>query len=437
MAMPCVQRLPVSFMQSSFVQAVQQEEMNPAGSPKLDVVRMDPGIDFEFTATFDVYPTIELADFLARSTSSDRQLKIADDDIQTMVSKLQEQHTTFEPAEHAAVAGDQLKIDFVGTLDGERVDSACGEDFTFKVGEGQMIEDFDQAVLGMSTAEEKIFDATFPADYRAEELQNKTVQFAVTVKEVTEAIVPELNDEFFEKFGVTEGGEESFRAEVKKNMERELESARKNQIKQQVMDGLSKIHEFLLPDDVVRREIQALKDQMLSQFQMPQGQAPQLDLPDELFKDQAEQRVRVGLVVNEIVKHELKADPELVDAQLQTIAEPYDEPDQVINWYRSNPEQMQNIEMGVLEDQVVDLILSQSAVEDVVASYADVLSGAAIADSDQDVESAETEANIEASKDDEKSDSTTNEYKLKPAGVIRRMWLDARRVSREAGKHKG
>ena len=171
---------------------------------------------------------------------------------------------------------------------------------------------------------------------------------------------------------MTEGGEESFRAEVKKNMERELESARKNQIKQQVMDGLSKIHEFLLPDDVVRREIQALKDQMLSQFQMPQGQAPQLDLPDELFKDQAEQRVRVGLVVNEIiVKHELKADPELVDAQLQTIAEPYDEPD--INWYRSKPEQMQNIEMGVLEDQVVDLILSQSAVEDVVASYADVM----------------------------------------------------------------
>ncbi|MEC7414323.1 MAG: trigger factor [Pseudomonadota bacterium] len=393
-------------MQSSFVQAVQQEEMNPAGSPKLDVVRMDPGIDFEFTATFDVYPTIELADF-SKVNVKRPTAEIADDDIQTMVSKLQEQHTTFEPAERAAVAGDQLKIDFVGTLDGERVDSACGEDFTFKVGEGQMIEDFDQAVLGMSTAEEKTFDATFPADYRAEELQNKTVQFAVTVKEVTEAIVPELNDEFFEKFGVTEGGEESFRAEVKKNMERELESARKNQIKQQVMDGLSKIHEFLLPDDVVRREIQALKDQMLSQFQMPQGQAPQLDLPDELFKDQAEQRVRVGLVVNEIiVKHELKADPELVDAQLQTIAEPYDEPDQVINWYRSNPEQMQNIEMGVLEDQVVDLILSQSAVEDVVASYADVLSGAAIADPDQDVESAETEANIEASKDDEKSDSS-------------------------------
>ena len=377
-------------MQSSFVQAVQQEEMNPAGSPKLDVVKMDPGIDFEFTATFDVYPTIELGDY-SKVNVKRPTTEIGDADIATMIAKLQEQHTTFEVAERAAKAGDQLKIDFTGTLDGERVESACGEDFTFKVGEGQMIEDFDQAVIGMSAQEEKTFDATFPEDYRAEELQNKTVQFSVTVKEVTEAVAPELDEAFFEKFGVTEGGEESFRAEVQKNMERELEAAIKNQVKQQVMDGLSKIHDFLLPADVVQREIQALKDQMLSQFQMPQGQAPQLDLPDELFKDQAEQRVKVGLVVNEIiVKNELKADAELVDAQLQTIAEPYDEPDQVINWYRSNPEQMQNIEMGVLEDQVVNLILSQSSVEDVIASYADVLSGAAIADPDQ---SADPEAN--------------------------------------------
>ena len=373
-------------MQSSFMQAVQQEQMNPAGSPKLDVVKMDPGIDFEFTATFDVYPTVELADF-SKVNVKRPSTEIGDEDIQTMVAKLQEQHTTFETAERAAIAGDQLKIDFTGTLDGERVDSACGEDFTFKVGEGQMIEDFDQAVLGMSAAEEKTFDATFPEDYRAEELQSKTVQFSVTVKEVTEAVAPELNDEFFEKFGVTEGGEESFRAEVLKNMERELEAATKNQVKQQVMDSLSKIHEFQLPQDVVHREIHALKDQMLNQFQMPQGQMPQLDLPDELFKDQAEQRVKVGLVVNEIiVKHELKADAERVDAQLQSIAEPYDEPDQVMEWYRGNPEQMQNIEMGVLEDQVVDLILSQASVEDVLASYADVLSGAAIADPDKDAE---------------------------------------------------
>ena len=385
-------------MQSSFVQAVQQEQMNPAGSPKLDVVKMDPGIDFEFTATFDVYPTIDLADF-SKINIKRPSAEIGEEDIETMIGKLQEQHTSFEVAERAAASGDQLKIDFNGTLDGERVESACGEDFTFKVGEGQMIEDFDQAVLGMAAGEEKSFDATFPGDYRAEELQSKTLQFSVTVHEVSEAVTPELNDEFFEKFGVTEGGESSFREEVKKNMGRELEAAIKNQIKQQVMDNLSKAHDFLLPHDVVQREISALKNQMLSQFQMPQGQAPQLDLPDALFQDQAEQRVRVGLVVNEIiVKHKMQADTALVDEQLKTIAEPYDEPDQVIEWYRSNPEQMQNVEMGVLEDQVVNLILDQSAIEEVVASYADVLSGAAIADPDADAEASDGDAADEQEK---------------------------------------
>ena len=385
-------------MQSSFVQAVQQEQMNPAGSPKLDVVKMDPGIDFEFTATFDVYPTIDLADF-SKINIKRPSAEIGDEDIETMIGKLREQHTSFEVAERAAASGDQLKIDFNGTLDGERVESACGEDFTFKVGEGQMIEDFDQAVLGMAAGEEKSFDATFPEDYRAEELQNKTLQFSVTVHEVSEAVTPELNDEFFEKFGVTEGGESSFREEVKKNMGRELGSAIKNQVKQQVMDNLSKVHDFLLPHDVVQREISALKNQMLSQFQMPQGQAPQLDLPDALFQDQAEQRVRVGLVANEIiVKHEMQADTVLVDEQLKAIAEPYDEPDQVIEWYRSNPEQMQNVEMGVLEDQVVNLILDQSAIEEVVASYADVLSGAAIADPDADTEASDGDATDEQEK---------------------------------------
>ena len=386
-------------MQSSFVQAVQQEQMNPAGSPKLDVVKMDPGIDFEFTATFDVYPTIELADF-SKINIKRPSAEIGEDDIENMIGKLQEQHTSFEVADRAAASGDQLKIDFTGTLDGERIESACGENFTFKVGEGQMIEDFDQAILGMAAGEEKSFDATFPEDYRAEELQNKTVQFSATVHEVSEAVAPELNDEFFEKFGVTEGGEASFREEVKKNMGRELDSAIKNQTKQQVMDGLSKVHEFLIPQDVVLREIGALKEQMLSQFQMPQGQAPQLDLPDALFQDQAEQRVKVGLVVNEIiVKHEMKADAALVDEQLKTIAEPYDEPDQVISWYRSNPEQMQNVEMGVLEDQVVDLILAQSTVEEVVASYADVLSGAAIAEPEAEANSEGSESEVADAQD--------------------------------------
>lgn len=370
-------------MQSSFAQAVQQESLTPAGSPKLDVIKMDPGIDFEFTATFEVFPSVELANF-DKIAVKRPSAEIADSDLEDMVGKLREQNATQEVVERPSADGDNITVDFEGTLDGERVESACGEGMSFNIGKGQMIEDFDKGVIGLSAGEESTFDAVFPDDYQAEDMQGKTVQFSVKVIDVKETQLPELNEEFFKKFGIDETTEEAFRTEVKANMTRELDSAIKNQVKQQAMDGLGEIHDFALPHDVVNREIHVLKDQMMSQFQMPPGQAQQLDLPDALFQDQAEKRVKVGLVVNEIMTSKaMAADPEKIDARLQEIAAPYGEPDQVIEWYRSNPEQMNNIEMAVLEDQVVDLIMEQATVEEVVSTYTDVISGAAIAEPEE------------------------------------------------------
>ena len=379
-------------MQSSFMTAVQQEDMNPASSPKLDVVKMDPGIDFEFTATFDVFPTVELANF-DRVSVKRPSAEIEDADLESMIARLREQHATQEPAVRPAQDGDQVTVDFTGELDGERVEEACGEGMTFTIGQGQMIEDFDKGVVGLGAGEESTFDAVFPDDYRAEELQGKTVKFSVKVAEVKERQLPELNEEFFQKFGIEEGGEEAFHAEVRNNMQRELDSAVKNQIKQQVMDGLAEIHEFPIPHDIVHREIHVLKEQMMSQFQMPPGQAQSLDLPDALFHDQAEKRVKVGLIVNEVISSgELVADATKVDAKLQELSEPYGEPEQVIEWYRSNPEQMGNIEMAVLEDQVVDHIMASAVIEEVVSNYADVISGAAIAPPAEEGDSADAEA---------------------------------------------
>ena len=383
-------------MQSSFMTAVQQENMNPASSPKLDVVKMDPGIDFEFTATFDVFPTVELANF-DKVQVKRPSAEIEDADLESMIARLREQHATQEPAVRPAQEGDQVTVDFTGELDGARVEEACGEGMTFTIGQGQMIEDFDKGVVGLGAGEESTFDAVFPDDYRAEELQGKTVQFSVKVAEVNERQLPELNEEFFQKFGVEEGGEEAFHAEVRSNMQRELDSAVKNQIKQQVMDGLAEIHEFPIPHDIVHREIHVLKEQMMSQFQMPPGQAQSLDLPDALFHDQAEKRVKVGLIVNEVISSgELVADATKVDAKLQELAEPYGEPDQVIEWYRSNPEQMGNIEMAVLEDQVVDHIMASADIEEVVSNYADVISGAAIAPPAEEGNSAEAVAETDS-----------------------------------------
>lgn len=396
-------------MQSSFVEAVQQESFNPAGSPNLEVVKMEPGIDFEFTATFEVFPNIEPVSFDRIAVKQPRG-EITEDDLNNMVDRLREQRKTFVDVDRPVAEGDQITVDFAGSKDGEPFDGGTGEDMSFEVGKGQMIADFDAAVVGLAVGDEKTFDATFPDDYQSEDLQGQTVSFSIKVKAVKETQLPELNDDFFKDFGVEEGGEEAFREEVRNNMQRELNNAIKNQIKQQVMDEIAKLHDFQLPHAVVHREIHALKEQMLGQFQMPaSAEAP--NLPDELFQDQAEKRVKVGLVVNAIITdRDLSADAERVDAQLAELAASYGEPEQVIEWYRSQPEQMQSLEMGVLEDQVIDLILSEASVEVVESNYDDILSGKAVP-MPEEAEVADTTAVAEttAAADDTETSSAETE----------------------------
>jgi trigger factor len=371
-------------MQSSFVEAIRKESLSPAGSPSLEVVKMDPGIDFEFTATFEVFPSIELAD-LSKVQIRRPVAEITEEDEQQMIERLREQRTEHVSVDRAAAEGDRVTVDFRGVLDGEEFPGGSGEDMDFVIGAGQMIDDFDQAVRGLAVGESKEFPATFPDDYQSDELQGKTATFTVTVKNVAEPSKPALDDEFFKAFGVEEGGEEAFRADVRQNMIREMENAARNQVKSQVMDQLNTLHSVQLPEAVVKNEIQALKDQMLQQFQMYGQQADnKIDLPDELFTEQAERRVAVGLIVNEIVQSaDLHPDPEKVKARIEEMAAGYAEPQQVINYYMSNSEQRQQIEMAVLEDQVVDHILQQASVEEVATNYTDIISGKAIADPEE------------------------------------------------------
>lgn len=365
-------------MQSSFFEAVQQEDLTPAGQPSLEVVKMDPGLDFEFTATFEVFPVVELAD-LGKAVLRRPAAEITEADVDAMVDQLRDQRKAWEPVERPAQDGDQVTLDFEGRLDGEVFDGGSAEDATFVLGAGQMIEDFDKGVRGMSAGEDGEFQAAFPEDYRAEHLKGKTVTFAVKIKKVAESQLPELDEDFFKSFGVEEGGLEAFRDDVRKNMQRELDGAVSNQLKSQVMDQLAALHDIPLPNAMVAREIDTLRRQMLQQFQMYGAQGAQPDLPGELFREQAERRVKVGLVVNEIVSSkELQADAERVRERIETLAEGYAEPQQVINWYYSNQEQLQQIEMAVLEDQVVDYVADQASVETVPSNYRDVISGKAL-----------------------------------------------------------
>jgi trigger factor len=365
-------------MQSSFFSAVQQESLTPAGQPSLEVVRMEPGNDFEFTATFEVFPLVELAN-LAKAELKRPAAEITEADIDQMIDRLREQRKTWETVERPAADGDRVTIDFVGRQDGEPFEGGSGEGTQFEIGAGQMIEDFDRGVRGLAPGAQGSFDATFPADYRAENLAGKTVNFEVTVKQVEAPALPALDEAFFQTFGVESGGLEAFRADVRRNMQRELDEAVRKQLKSQVMDQLHALHKVQLPRVMIDREMENLRQQMLQQFSM-YGAGGQPDLPLDLFRDQAERRVNVGLVVNEIISSaKLQAEPAEVRARIESMAEGYAEPQQVINWYYSNQAQLDQIEMAVLEDKVVDHVVGAAKVEDVQASYQDAVSGRAIA----------------------------------------------------------
>ncbi len=370
-------------MQSTFYTAVEQESLFPAGQPNLEVVKMDPGIDFEFTATFEVIPKVSLSDF-GKVSVKKPVTEISESDLDDMIAKLREQRKTFVTVERAAADGDKVTVDFEGRKDGEVFEGGKGEGVPFELGRGQMIEAFDNGVRGASPGETRTFDATFPADYRAKELAGKSVQFTVTVKTIEEARLPEIDDTFISGFGVKEGGVEALREEVKSSMQRELDAKLRSMLKKQVLDQLGEHHEVQLPNAMVKREVQNLKDRLMGQMRMYGGSAQNsLNLPDAPFEKEAQSRVKLGLIMNAIIDtHTVTADPEKVTARLSELAVGYEDPASVVQYYRSNAEELRQIEMVVIEDQAIDLVLGKAAIEDLPASYPDVMSGKVLPDQD-------------------------------------------------------
>ena len=355
-------------MRESFIEAVGKENIEPAGMPDFQPTVNEPGKDLEFVATFEVYPEIELAAFGAVEVEKPAT-EITDADVDKMIEQLREQRATFEVAERAAASGDRVNINYAGTVDGEAFEGGSADGQQLVLGSGQMIPGFEDGIVGLSAGEQKTIDVTFPEDYQAEELKGKAAQFAITVNKVEAKQLPEIDDDFMALFGVKEGGMDAFRVEVRKNMERELKNALRNKVKEQVMSGLVDAHTFDVPGALVRGEIQRMRQQMVQQF----GGGQQFDasmLPEELFREQAERSVRLGLIVRQILeKHELKADADKVRAQVEEIASQYEQPEEVVNWVYSNPQQLQQIEGAVLEEQVVELVLGQAKVSEKAMSY--------------------------------------------------------------------
>ncbi len=379
------QEVAGDMMQSSFYEAIRTENMMPAGNPNLDVVKMDAGGDLEFTATFEVYPVVELGDLgevqLKRPLGS-----IESGNVDAMIDNLRQQRKTWEPVNRKSKKGDQLTIDFKGTLDGEAFTGGNGEGVTFVLGEGQMIADFDKALMGAKSGESHNFESTFPDDYQAEELRGNTAIFDVEVSKVCKAVLPELDEEFFTGLGITADSDsdedllQHMRREIEENMQREMNAAIQNQVKKQALEELGRLHEVQIPKAMVNREVESLKKEMLQQF-VSYGQKEEdlPQLPSEMFEEEAGKRAKIGLIVSAIVETaELKTDGDKVRQRIEELSKSYAQPEEVVNWYYNNEEQLSQIEMAVLEDQVIEYIVDAAKVSDVPSNYDAIIKGEAI-----------------------------------------------------------
>ena len=363
-------------MNDSFYEAIQEQGLKPAGRPEIEPKSMDEGKDIEFVATFEVFPEIELLDYSSIEVKKPVS-EITDADLDKMIENLRKQRASWEAVEREAATGDQVNIDFVGTKDGEEFEGGKGEGTDLELGSGRMIPGFEDGIVGMKAGEEKVVALSFPEDYHSEELKGAAVEFAITVNAVKEQALPELNDELFKMFGVEEGGEDAFRAEVKKNMERELKNATKTRIKTQVMDGVLDVHaELQVPKALVAQEIDALRNQQMQQFgALAEKLNPADILPDDLFRENAERRVKLGLVLNELIAaEEIKADADKVRATLEEMAASYEDKEEVINYYMSQPQQLQQIEGMVIEEEVVEKLLEKAKVSEETLTYEEVMS---------------------------------------------------------------
>ena len=355
--------------QSTFYEAAEQESLRVAGMPKIEATVLEPGKDLEYNATFDIYPVFEIGD-ITKIEVKEPSVKIAATDVNEMIETLRKQQQEWKEVKRAAKKGDLLVIDFNGKVDGEEFEGGAAQDFSVELGAGRMLGDFEDALKGMKAGAEKDADVTFPDEYPEESLQGKTAQFALTVKTVSEPELPEMNADFIKKFGVEDGDEKKFKAEIKANMQREADQRVKSRIKQSVMEGLHELHEIDLPASLVEDEVKQVRSEMQ---QNSQG-ADISSLPDEMFEDQAARRVKLGLIVGEIItKNKLEKDQTKVDEMLNSLAESYEDPQALIEYYRSDQQAMQTIEAAVMEEMIVDWVLDKAKVSEEKIKFTELM----------------------------------------------------------------
>ncbi|MCB1731330.1 MAG: trigger factor [Halieaceae bacterium] len=363
-------------MSQTFQEAIVQEKLRPAGQPSIEPRSLEAGKDLEYVATFEVFPEVEVVEIKGIEVEKP-VAEVSDADVDNIIEVFRKQQGSWQAVDREAREGDRVNLNYVGTRDGEAFEGGSAENSNLELGSGRMIPGFEDGIVGMKAGEQKTLQLSFPEEYHNEELKGAAVEFAITLNAVEEMVPAALDEELFAKYGVEEGGLETFRKEVQQNMARELKNAVQGKVKQQVMDALVEAHESLeVPQALIAREIDAMRQQMFQQFGGAGGQDLDLKslLPDDMFRDNAERRVKLGLVLAELVgKLELKADAAKVREAIEEMASTYQDPEEVINYYYSNQDQLSAIESRVLEDQMVEKLLESANIVEKQCSYQEAI----------------------------------------------------------------
>ncbi|WP_421415504.1 trigger factor [Serratia plymuthica] len=358
-------------MQRSFVDAIIKEKINPAGAPNYVPGEYKEGEDFTFAVEFEVYPEVELKGLDAIEVEKP-VVDVNDADVDTMLDTLRKQQATWKDSDRAAQAEDRVTVDFTGSIDGEVFEGGKASDFVLAMGQGRMIPGFEEGLVGHKAGEEFVIDVNFPEDYHAENLKGKAAKFAIVLKKVEERELPELTEEFIKRFGVADGSIEGLRAEVRKNMERELKGAVRNRIKTQAIDGLVSANDIDVPAALIDGEVDVLRRQAAQRFGGNEKQA--LELPRELFEEQAKRRVVVGLLLGEVIStHDLKADEDRVKTLIEEMASAYEDPSEVVEFYSKNKELMNNMRNVALEEQAVEALLAKAKVTEKATTFSELM----------------------------------------------------------------
>jgi trigger factor len=361
-------------LQKTFGEAVRSQNLRVAGYPRFEPKPVEEGEDkVEFSATFEIYPDIEFGDF-AQATIERPTVAVGEAEVDKTIEILRKQRVHYHTVERGAQNGDRITIDYTGTRDGQEFEGGSGKDHTTVLGEGRLLADFEKAVVGARAGETRTFELTFPEDYHGKDVAGKTASFSVSVKQVEEPHLPDVDAQFAKQLGIADGDIGKMRSDIQANLEREVRRRTQARIKDQVMKTLLEHAKLDLPNALVDMEVERLMAGMRQDLAGRGMKAEDIPMPREAFEPEARKRVGLGLIVSDLVRqHNLQAKPDQIKAVVKDYADSYERPEEVVRWYYQSADRLREVESLVLEDNVVQWMLSQAKVEDRQADFDELM----------------------------------------------------------------